>query len=51
MIILTGAGRAFCSGYDQGQTTPSGVRPSDPTGKSLAEFIEYWQRNDGGRVA
>src|SRR5207247_7620128 len=50
VIILTGAGRAFCAGYDQGQTTPSGVRHSDPKGKSHADFIEYWQRNDGTRV-
>src|SRR5712691_4138779 len=51
VIILTGAGRAFCAGYDQGQTTPSGVRHSDPKGKTHAEFIEYWQRHDAGRVA
>ena len=43
VIILTGAGAAFCAGFDQG---PTGSRPrhSDPTGKSIAEFIEYWQR-------
>ena len=51
VIILTGAGRAFCAGYDQGQTGKSGIRHSDPEGKSIAEFIEYWQRNDAGRVA
>jgi len=51
VIILTGAGRAFCAGYDQGQTGKSGTRHSDPKGKSIAEFIEYWQRNDAGRVA
>jgi len=51
VIILTGNGAAFCAGYDQGQTTKSGVRHSDPKGKSHAEFLEYWQRNDGGRVA
>lgn len=50
VIILTGAGAAFCAGYDQGQTSKSGTRHSDPKGKSLAEFIEHWQRNDGGRV-
>jgi enoyl-CoA hydratase len=50
VIILTGAGRAFCAGYDQGQTGKSGTRHSDPKGKSHAEFIEYWQRNDGGRA-
>ncbi len=51
VIILTGAGRAFCAGYDQGQTGKAGTRHSDPKGKSHAEFIEFWQRNDAGRVA
>jgi enoyl-CoA hydratase/carnithine racemase len=50
VIILTGAGRAFCAGYDQGQIGKSGTRHSDPKGKSHAEFIEFWQRNDAGRV-
>src|SRR5262245_48179317 len=50
VIILTGAGRAFCAGYDQGQTGKSGTRHSDPKGKSHAGSIEYWQRNDGGRA-
>jgi enoyl-CoA hydratase/carnithine racemase len=50
VIILTGSGAAFCAGYDQGQKSPTGVRPSDPKGKSIAEFIEFWQRNDGGRA-
>jgi enoyl-CoA hydratase len=50
VIILTGAGRAFCAGYDQGQTGKSGTRHSDPKGKSHAEFIEYWQRNDANHV-
>ena len=47
VIILTGAGRAFCAGYDQGAVGKSGTRHSDPKGKSHAEFIEYWHRNDG----
>src|SRR6266700_2730199 len=51
VIILTGAGRAFCAGYDQSQTDKSGSRHSDPKGKSLADFIEFWQRIDAGRVA
>src|SRR5215510_9857132 len=51
VIILTGAGRAFCAGYDQSTTDKSGSRHSDPKGKSLADFIEFWQRIDAGRVA
>src|SRR6266508_3765686 len=51
VIILTGAGRAFCAGYDQSQTDTSGSRHTDPTGKSLADFIEFWQRTDADRVA
>jgi enoyl-CoA hydratase/carnithine racemase len=51
VIILTGAGRAFCAGYDQAQPEGSGTRPLDPKGKSPAEYIEFWHRNDGNRVA
>jgi 1,4-dihydroxy-2-naphthoyl-CoA synthase len=47
VIILTGAGRAFCAGGDQGQ-------PEDRHGRSirgqLPEYIEFWHRNDGNRV-
>jgi enoyl-CoA hydratase/carnithine racemase len=50
-IILTGNGAAFCAGYDQAAAPASGVRHSDPQGKSHAEFIEYWHRHDGSRVA
>ena len=49
VIILTGAGAAFSAGYDQG-AGKSSVRRTDPTGKSIAEFIETWQRNDGKNV-
>jgi enoyl-CoA hydratase/carnithine racemase len=51
VIILTGAGRAFCSGYDQGAIGKSGTRHSDPTGRSHADYIEYWQRTDALRVS
>jgi enoyl-CoA hydratase/carnithine racemase len=51
VIILTGAGRAFSAGYDQSQTAKTGTRHSDPKGKSHADYIEYWQRNDTGRIA
>ena len=49
-IILTGAGAAFSAGYDQAAAPASGVRPSDPQGKSHAEYIEHWERLDGGRI-
>jgi len=45
VIILTGAGAAFCAGYDQAPTD-SGKRMSDPTGRTIAEYVELWQRND-----
>jgi enoyl-CoA hydratase/carnithine racemase len=51
VIILTGAGRAFCAGYDQTTPADAGPRAIDPHGKTHAEYIEYWQRNDGARVA
>ncbi|MGH6672486.1 MAG: enoyl-CoA hydratase/isomerase family protein [Xanthobacteraceae bacterium] len=49
-IILTGAGAAFSAGYDQAATSAAGVRPLDPAGKTHAEYIEHWQRQDAGRV-
>src|SRR5580698_3508535 len=49
-IILTGAGAAFSAGYDQSAAPASGVRPSDPKGKSHAEYIEHWERLDGQRI-
>jgi enoyl-CoA hydratase/carnithine racemase len=51
VIILTGSGRAFCSGYDQGATGKSETRAIDPKGKTHAEYIEFWQRGDGERIA
>ncbi len=51
VMILTGSGRAFCSGYDQAAVDKSGTRVIDPKGKSHAEYIEFWQRSDGGRIA
>jgi enoyl-CoA hydratase len=51
VIILTGAGRAFCAGYDQATPADAGPRPIDPRGKTHAEYIEFWQRNDTGRIA
>jgi len=49
VIILTGAGAAFCAGYDM-EPAPDGRNALDPTGKPLAQFIEFWQRHDGSRV-
>jgi enoyl-CoA hydratase/carnithine racemase len=50
VIILTGAGAAFCAGYDQGPTK-TGRKRSDPTGRTIADYIEAWQRNDGKIVS
>src|SRR6266508_4407375 len=47
VIVLTGAGNAFCAGFDMGA---SKTRNTDPAGKSIAEFIALWQRIDGSRV-
>ena len=49
VIILTGSGAAFCAGFDQG-TNNSGRRNSDPAGKSIADYIEYCQRRQSGRI-
>jgi len=49
-IILTGSGAAFSAGYDQAAAPASGVRPSDPQGKSHAEYIKHWERLDGHRI-
>jgi len=50
VIILTGNGRAFCAGRDQGAVAPSGTRNSDPKGKTHAEFIAQWHRSDGRKI-
>src|SRR6185436_10311417 len=50
VIILTGAGAAFCAGFDQSQPADGSTRSSDPTGKSIADYVEYWQRNDAIRA-
>ena len=49
VIILTGSGAAFCAGFDQGGTDKGEVRSTDPKGKTHAEFLEYWHRNNGSR--
>ena len=45
VIILTGQGAAFCAGYDQ-SPKKDGKKKGDPTGRSIADFIDGWQRND-----
>jgi len=45
VIILTGEGAAFCAGYDQ-SPKKGGKKKGDPTGRSIADYIEGWQRND-----
>lgn len=49
VIVLTGAGAAFCAGFDQ-QATPGQQRGGDPTGKSHAEFIRHWHKRDSTHV-
>jgi enoyl-CoA hydratase len=49
VIIMTGAGAAFCAGFDQAPNK-AGRRNSDPHGKSIAEFIEYCNRRQGKRI-
>jgi enoyl-CoA hydratase/carnithine racemase len=49
VIILTGAGAAFCAGFDQGQPADGSTRSTDPRGKTIAEFVEYWHRNNAER--
>ena len=41
VIIMTGAGAAFSAGYDQG-AGESGRKKTDPTGLSIAEYLEAW---------
>jgi enoyl-CoA hydratase/carnithine racemase len=45
-IILTGSGTAFCAGYDVTTGAEAGVRPIDPSGKSVGDYIEYWWLHD-----
>ena len=49
-IVLTGAGRGFCSGFDQRTTSgrrrdmqwPQGM----PTDMSTADLLNYWRKDD-----
>jgi enoyl-CoA hydratase/carnithine racemase len=46
VVILTGSGRAFCSGYDMSGGGRPGESRLDPTGKSLDEYLATWQKGD-----
>jgi enoyl-CoA hydratase/carnithine racemase len=51
VIVLTGAGDSFCAGYDLEAAAPGEKKISmDPSGKTLAEYLEQWQRYDGARL-
>ena len=57
-IVLTGAGRAFCAGYDlgspdrvrQNEDLGLGTSPLDPTGKSVSDFIRHFHQHDARGV-
>lgn len=52
-IIVTGAGRAFSSGYDMGspeRDKDPNPWPADPSGYRMDEFVSYWDRNDSGDI-
>jgi enoyl-CoA hydratase/carnithine racemase len=48
-IVLTGAGKGFCAGFDQ-EPNKTGRKNSDPTGKSIAEFIKYCHSRQSRRI-
>lgn len=47
--ILTGAGTAFCAGYDMA-SDENNSNTLDPTGKVLGDYIEFWWHVDGSVV-
>lgn len=50
VIILTGSGPAFSSGYDIATTGASDSGPLDPTGKSINDYIEFWWHLDNNQA-
>jgi enoyl-CoA hydratase/carnithine racemase len=49
VIILTGAGSAFCAGYNM-EPTEKGQNNLDPAGRSVSEYLAFWSRHDGARL-
>jgi enoyl-CoA hydratase/carnithine racemase len=49
VIILTGAGAAFCAGYNM-EPTREGRNNLDPTGRSVSGYLAFWSRHDGARL-
>ncbi len=49
VIILTGSGTAFCSGYDMSPTANT-KKKTIPAGQSTADLIEFWHRVDGAHA-
>jgi enoyl-CoA hydratase/carnithine racemase len=50
VIILTGKGKAFSSGYDMGSPERQASQKyssQDPGDRSMGEYIQHWHRNDG----
>jgi enoyl-CoA hydratase/carnithine racemase len=47
VIILTGVGNTFSAGYDM---APANGRDADPQSRSMADFVEYWQRRDSHSI-
>lgn len=49
-IVLTGAGRAFSSGYDLAADPDTVEGSLDPAGRELSDYVADWQKGDGRTV-
>lgn len=47
-VVLTGAGRAFSSGYDMGDSGIGSIPPDEDT---LGEYVSYWYRRNMLEIA